>query len=158
VHNYGRFSFTKTLHSEWNSTNVSDGIQIPQVQRLVLEQAEALLKVSDCSFAHWDKFIRNLQPRIGIYQPSRDKEGWLMNGRRVLERIIERIDSLRTTAWQQDSHRQPAILPPTFTLRLWLLSYPCCPPTTASISGKCKVFAEELSDDRQNCCPWHDLP
>lgn len=120
VHNYGGFSLAKTLHSEWNSTNVSDGIQIPQVQRLVLEQAEALLKVSDCYFAHWDKFIRNLQPRIGIHQPSRDKEDWLMNGRRVLERIIERIDSLRTTAWQQDPHRQPAILPLTFNLRLWL--------------------------------------
>jgi hypothetical protein len=145
VYNYGGFSLAKTLRSEWKSTNVSDGIQIPQVQRLVLEQAEALLKMSDCSFTHWDKFIRDLQPRIGIYQPSRDKEGWLMNGRRVLERVIERIDSLRTTAWQQDPHRQPAVLPPTFNLRLWLLSYPCCPSTAASISDKCKVFAEELS-------------
>jgi hypothetical protein len=101
--------------------------------------------MSDCSFIQWDKFIRNLQPRFGIYQPSRDKEGWLANGRWVLERIIERIDSLRTTAWQQDPHRQPAVLPPTFNLRLWLLSYPCCPSTTASVSDKCKMFAEELS-------------
>jgi hypothetical protein len=145
AHNYEGFSLAKTLRSEWNPTNVSDGIQISQAQRLVLEQAEALLKISDCSFTQWDNFIHNLQPRIGIYQSSRDKEGWLANGRRVLERIIERIDTLRTTAWQQDPQRQPAILPPTFNLRLWLLSYPCCPSNTASISDKCKVFAEELS-------------
>jgi hypothetical protein len=145
VHNYGGFSLARTLRSKWNATNVSDGIHIPQVQRLVFEQAEALLKMSDYSFTHWDSFVSNLQPPIGTYQPSRDKEGWLTNGRRVLERIIERIDSLRTTAWQQDPYRQPAVLPSTFNLRLWLLSYPCCPSTTASISDKCKVFAEELS-------------
>ena len=113
VHNYGGFSLVKTLHSEWNSTNVSDGIQIPQVQRLVLEQAEALLKVSDCYFAHWDKFIRNLQPRIGIHQPSRDKEGWLMKGGYLSASL-----SASTLSGQLHGSRTPTDNPPFFLRHL----------------------------------------
>ena len=144
AYRYGGFSLAKTLRSEWKLSEVVNGIQISQVQGLVLEQAAELLKVSDHSFSEWDRFVRDLEPTLVTYHRDKDKEAWLENGRPVLERIISRIESLRTPEWQRDPRREPAVLPPTFRLRLWLLSYPDYPSATAKSSDKCKIFAEEL--------------
>jgi hypothetical protein len=138
------FRLAKTLSRVWMPSSVTNGIQIPQVQRLVLEQAMELLKLSDYSFAEWNNFIRDLEPPLGIYHCDQDRDAWAANGKPVLERIISRIDSLRTTEWQRDTHREPAILPSTFSLRLWLLSYPNSPSATAKNPGKCKLFSQEL--------------
>ena len=43
---------------------------------------------------------------------------------RVLRRLIDRIDSLRTPEWQADPNRQPSKLPDTFSLRLKLIPVP----------------------------------
>lgn len=43
---------------------------------------------------------------------------------RVLRRLIDRIDSLRTPEWQADANRRPSKLPDTFSLRLKLIPVP----------------------------------
>jgi hypothetical protein len=140
----GGFSLAKTLCRVWIPSSVTNGIQIPQVQRLVLEQARELMKLSDYSFTEWNNFIRDLEPPLGIYYCDEDREAWVANGKPVLERIISHIDSLRTPEWQRDPHREPAALPATFSLRLWLLSYPNSPSATAENPGKCRLFSQEL--------------
>ena len=146
AYRHGQFSLAKTLCREWKRSKVLNGIQILQVQRSVLEQAESLLKLSDHSFNEWTTFVRDLEPPLGINHRDEDKEAWVTNAKPVLERIIAGIDSLRTSAWQRDQQREPTVLPPTVPLRLWLLSYPCLPSASATdIDDKCKVFAEELS-------------
>ena len=140
----GGFNPAETLCKEWRPSSVINGIQITQIQRIVLEQAGELLKSSDHSFSKWTKFMRRLEPPLDIRHRVEDKTAWLANGKPVLERIISRIESLRTTEWQRDPQRQPAILPPTFSLRLWLLSYPNYTSVTSDKAGKCTIFAEEL--------------
>jgi hypothetical protein len=144
AYKYGGFRLAKILCREWRLSNVVNGIQVSQVQHLVLEQAAVILKLSHSSFSEWNSFIHDLEPRFGINNRDEDKEAWLANGKPVLKRIISRIESLRTPEWQRDPQRKPAILPPTFTLRLWLLSYPDYPSATAENSDKCRMFAEEL--------------
>lgn len=109
------------LTKPWKSPMVSDGILNPHVQEIVFEQAEAALQLADESFTHWNSFIAALGPRIAQYRSEQDREAWLTNGKPVILHIINRINALRTPAWQRDGNRQPAVLPPTFGLRLWLL-------------------------------------
>ena len=129
------------LAKPWKPSAVSDGIQIQQVQEIVFEQAETLLKLGDVSFKRWDRFMLSLlvlqNPQS---QSDQDRKAWLANAKPVLLRIITRIDALRTPAWQRDRCRQPAVLPPTFGLRLQLLDY----PQPCSSSDDYAVFAQQL--------------
>ena len=149
AYKHGGFSLAKKLCREWTPSDISNGIEIHQVQRAVLEQAQSLLKVSDHSFSEWNTFVRDLEPPLSKNHRTEDKEAWLVNAKPVLQRIIAGIDSLRTPAWQRNPRREPTILPPTFPLRLWLLSYPSLPTSsataTATETDKCKLFADQLS-------------
>lgn len=42
----------------------------------------------------------------------------------LLWHAVSLVKNLRKKAWQRDPQRQPAVLPDTFQLRLWLLPYP----------------------------------
>ncbi|KAL7786724.1 hypothetical protein V8C37DRAFT_412419 [Trichoderma ceciliae] len=42
----------------------------------------------------------------------------------VWERILDRINSIRTPAWQADSNRKPAVLPDTLALKIRMLNLP----------------------------------
>ena len=119
---------------------VLDKDRISQVQDMVLEQADALLQIADESFRHWDGFTATLDPPLAQYQSDQDRNAWLQNGKPILQRILEKIDSLRTPEWQRDRHRQPAVLPDTFRLRLWLLDYPQLNPS----SDACATFAQQI--------------
>ena len=129
------------LTKPWKSSLVSDGIRLSHVQEAVFEQAEALYDIADESFHHWNNFMAPLEPPLAAYyQTNEEREAWVANGKPIVLRIIKRIDDLRTPAWQQDPNRKPAVLPPTFGLRLWLLDYPqlCKSP------GSCATFAQQI--------------
>ena len=119
---------------------IQDKDLISHVQGMVLEQADALLQIADESFRRWDGFIAALDPPLAQYQSDQDRSAWLENGKPILLRILEKIDSLRTREWQRDPHRQPAVLPDTFRLRLWLLDY----PQLYRSSDACATFAQQI--------------
>ena len=128
------------LMKPWKSSVVSDGIQVSHVQEIIFEQAETLLQLGDVSFNRWNRFILSLLPPLSQSRGDQDRKAWLANSKPVLLRIIKRIDTLRTPAWQRDRCRQPATLPPTFGLRLQVLDYPhLCPSSDA-----CAVFSQQL--------------
>ena len=120
---------------------VLDKDLISRVQGMVLEQADALLQIADGSFRRWDSFMATLDPPLAQYQSDQDRSAWSENGKHILLRILEKIDSLRTPEWQRDRHRQPAVLPDTFRLRLWLLDYP---QLYRSSSDACVTFAQQI--------------
>ena len=131
------------LTQQWKSSVVSDGIQISDIQEIVFEQAEALLQLVDESFRHWDHFMRALWPPIVGYRSEQDIKAWLANAKPVILRIIKRIDGLRTPEWQRDHNRRPAVLPPTFGLRLWLLDYPQL-HQSSDVAERRAIFAQQL--------------
>ena len=117
-----------------------DKVRISHVQDMVFEQADAMLQVVDESFGRWDGFKALLEPPLAQYQSNLDRKAWSANGKPVILRIIKRIDALRTSAWQRDRNRRPAILPDTFRLRLWLLDY----PQVSRSSDACTTFAQQV--------------
>ena len=121
-------------------SGVLDKDRISHVQGMILEQAHALLQIADDSFRRWDGFMAALDPSLALYQSDQDRSAWLANGKPTLLRILEKIDSLRTPEWQRDPHRQPAVLPDTFRLRLWLLEY----PQLSRSSDACVPFAQQI--------------
>ena len=131
------------LTAPWKSSVASDGFQISHVQEIVVEQAEALLQLADASFRHWNNFMTALAPPLAQSRSEQDKKAWLANGKPVVLRIIEKIDALRTPAWQRDRHRQPAVLPPTFSFRLWLLDYPQLYQSPHA-AQRCAMFAQQV--------------
>ena len=114
---------------------------ISHVHEMVLEQADAMLQIADESFRCWDGFMATLDPPLAQYQSDEDKSAWLENGKPILLRILEKVDSLRTLEWQRNHHRQPAMLPDTFRFRLWLLGYP---QLYRSSSDACVTFAQQI--------------
>ena len=116
-------------------------ISIFRIQELVLEQADALIRLADDSFHHWNDFIAELEPPLSTYHSDQTRKAWSENVKPVILRIIEKIDTLRTPAWQRDPNRQPAVLPPTFGLRLWLLDYP---QLSHQSPDACDKFAQQL--------------
>ena len=128
------------LTKTWGPSKVSNGIQVSHLQNIVFEQANAVLQVSDESFRHWKNLIAALEPPVAQYRSDQDSEAWSAYGKPVVLRIINRVDALRTPAWQQDPNRQPAVLPPTFRLRLWVLDY----PQLNQSSDDCAIFVQQV--------------
>ena len=131
------------LTKQWKPSVVSDGIQISHVQDTTFELADALLQLPDESFKHWNKFMAALWPPVSQHLNEKDRKAWMANGKPVILRIIERIETLRTPAWQRNRNRQPAMLPPTFGLRLWLLDYPQLNGSSEA-AEKCALFAQQI--------------
>ncbi|ERF73334.1 hypothetical protein EPUS_08276 [Endocarpon pusillum Z07020] len=145
----GRFNLSRQLLS-WAKSEVEDGINLLQIQHILLDQAKALLFLSDDTFEYWNRFMEDFEPRNGSYIANEDMVAWARNTRPVIENVISFVQSLRTPSWQQNPDRQPSVLPPIFHLRLWLLPYPNMTYTLTSTTGPasaqaCRMFAEELA-------------
>ncbi|PNP50295.1 hypothetical protein THARTR1_09003 [Trichoderma harzianum] len=68
----------------------------------------------------------------------------------VWGRILERIDSLRTPAWQADQNRKPAVLPDTLSLKIKMLNPSLSAPEPdkiQEIATRCATRAVELLND-----------
>ncbi|KAM3415034.1 hypothetical protein BST61_g10169 [Cercospora zeina] len=107
------------LHTEWKQ--LANGPSIPQIQNIVLQQAELILHKAGPSFTHWDIFVKNFSPPSWQIKTSPAWILWYRNVRPVVEEIYNRINALRTEEWQRNPHRIPGVLPDPFRLRLWLL-------------------------------------
>ncbi|KAL6792348.1 hypothetical protein GGI42DRAFT_335451 [Trichoderma sp. SZMC 28013] len=68
----------------------------------------------------------------------------------VWGRVLERIDSLRTPAWQADQNRKPAVLPDTLSLKIKMLTLPLSasqPDKIQEVAARCAKRAVELLND-----------
>jgi hypothetical protein len=75
------------------------------------------------------------------------KPWWPVIGKSIVSNMIAHVDSIRTSEWQRDPNRKPAVLPDTFPWRLLLLDYPW-PSKSADEEEKerkCKVFAQQIA-------------
>ncbi|KAK1243173.1 hypothetical protein MKX07_003801 [Trichoderma sp. CBMAI-0711] len=80
-----------------------------------------------------------------------DRDSW------VWGRIVERINELRTPAWQADPNRKPAVLPDTLGLKIRMLDLPKTRPSTPDkvkeVAARCakgvvKLLEEIVADQR----------
>ncbi|MCJ1374151.1 hypothetical protein MMC20_005383 [Loxospora ochrophaea] len=118
-------------------------IELQDLQSLILEQISTLIyHCSDVDFACWYSFIAALEPVLALHEGEQE---WLRGVRPVFERIVQLVDDLRTESWRNDPNRQPPILPLTFGIKLWLLSYPQFHSTGRQRSDARTTFAKQLA-------------
>lgn len=141
----GSFHVVNLLKTPQNFTTSS---AINMLKDFVFQVAQILLDHNDDTFGQWNAFIDAFEPKLRMTATGSGHEqrietqleiksspeterntkvqrAWTENCRPVLIRIIDRIEQLRTPEWQRNPHRVPAVLPPTFAMRLWLLPQPC---------------------------------
>ena len=126
------------------TSDVPAGITHEQVLELVLKQAEVLVMKADDAFAEQHLLFTQFRPPF-----RRKKEVWQLwqrYGRRLVERIVAKIEGLRTAQWQCDKNRKPPVLQDTYELRLRLLTYPSLPWLPGHVD-KLEVFATELQTE-----------
>jgi len=97
----------------------ANGITTASIQTFILHVAEVLMQHFDNTFEAWDILIRQFAPPVTGSLEVR--EAWLTYVRPMLEKIVDRVNALRSTDWLNDPSRQPAVLPSTFLQHLWLL-------------------------------------
>lgn len=99
----------------------TSAITTERCQTIVLSHLKVLLKSYDKRIVVWNRAIDHLQ-----LSTSASKElnaSWTKYIVPLLESIIEAIDTKRSDpAWAQNRNRQPAILPHTSRIKLWLLT------------------------------------
>lgn len=72
---------------------------------------------------------------------------WELCLRPILEKVIAKVDSRRTTAWQRDPERKPRLLPDMFLYRLELLPYPQVGESSLTPDeklNKCQTFSRAV--------------
>lgn len=94
----------------------------PLIQDLVFRQLEFTITDYDTHSPQYEHIIRQLAHPL--HKTREWEETWTANVRPLIAHVVEKVESLRTPAWQRQSHRVPATLPETFHLRLWLLTWP----------------------------------
>ncbi|KAM0723538.1 hypothetical protein Q7P37_000525 [Cladosporium fusiforme] len=120
---------------------------IPLVAAAHLQRHEqriigALLGNYPSSASEWDRFIETYTPPL-LSESEKVKFQWCEYARPVLRYALEKLESLRTEAWQNDQQRHPSVLPDTFELHLWLLTYPNLPLLPAH-GERLERFATEV--------------
>lgn len=97
-------------------------LDVDSIQRILLEQADAVLYNSDDEFTHWESFIAGLDP--SQTRGFAKVRYWTTRELRTIARLESRILELRTDEWQDSPSRDPKFLPSTFKLRLWQIAQP----------------------------------
>lgn len=96
-----------------------------QLQAHERQMIDIRLAQFDQNSERWDVLASSYDP------PLRKNESvqlaWYNYCRPLVEYMVERIDAIRTPAWQQNPQRQPTRLPDAFPSNLWLLTYPSRP-------------------------------
>ncbi|GAK67999.1 uncharacterized protein PAN0_031c6229 [Moesziomyces antarcticus] len=123
---------------------------IDAASRAVLEAMEIVLEVKRVDLAALRYLLQALAPpprksaRIAVAQ----MRAWTRCVRPILAEMVERIDALRTPAWQRNPERRPARLPSTLEYRLWLLPYPSCDEAEGAtkLAQQCREFGQALGE------------
>lgn len=142
------FSLAKKLCGIWPESQIPNGITVTQIQDAVKEQAEALLRMGDPTFRHWNKMLSIFRNVYYLRNPE-SVATWRNHGRPVIQHLIDRVNELRTPAWQRDPYRSPAYLPDMFEQQLWMLDHPRFPPVEnddAQQRAKCDLFAVQVRE------------
>ncbi|KAF2807414.1 uncharacterized protein BDZ99DRAFT_392609 [Mytilinidion resinicola] len=141
-----RVNLCSLLKRPWQASEVPDGIEFADVERVVLEQAKAVLQCPEPNFGLWKQFrMKVLDPDLRplTADNAAGKQAWVENIKPLVEQLVEYIDGLRTEAWQRDPRRVPAYLPSTLELRVLLLPYPSLPSSQGE-AERCRVFADSV--------------
>ncbi|PPJ60401.1 hypothetical protein CBER1_08005 [Cercospora berteroae] len=107
------------LHTEWKQK--PGGPSISQIQNIVLQQAELLLRKAGPDFKDWNIFIDHFKSPSWVMKTRPAWKLYYQNERPLVEEIYNRIEAMRTDEWQRNPDRVPAVLPDTFNLQMWLL-------------------------------------
>ncbi|EHK47245.1 hypothetical protein TRIATDRAFT_282697 [Trichoderma atroviride IMI 206040] len=80
-----------------------------------------------------------------------DKLSWMGPESPVWRRLVDRINSLRTPAWQADPNRKPKVLPDTLPLKMKMLNLPkqklTNPDEAKTVMSRCVNGVIELLDE-----------
>ena len=117
------------------------GVTYDQVQAHVLEIADLLIMQSDGTLAKWESFQQELEPHIRAKEDIQRR--WYKCCRPIVEKLVQNIDGLRTEQWQLSPDRNPSVLPSTYQMRLWLMTYPTMPWLPGHVEKR-KVFISEV--------------
>ena len=121
----------------------SNGITLATVQAFAFEEAKALLAKPSLTLDAWYNFIEHLTYKQSAWA---NKQRWTKQARPVLEKIISHIEAIRTSQWQQDTRRQPPVLPSTYSLHLSFLVLPSIASERGSAQERYDQFVQQLRD------------
>lgn len=97
----------------------TQAITIERCQTIVLSHLKALLRSYDKRIVVWSRAIDHLQ--LSTSASKQSNANWIKYIVPLLELVVEAIDTKRSDpAWARDRNRQPAILPHTSRIKLWL--------------------------------------
>lgn len=133
--------FLSLLRLTWE-TKVPNGIDYQSVVNASVTQITAVIQRADDSLHEQKEILNFLEPPF--HSKQRLWEHWRSGRRQLVETFISKIDSMRTQAWQRDPRRIPAVLPDTYPMKLWLLSYPPTDTDASFAAKEMDVFANEL--------------
>lgn len=109
--------------TDWPSEDREGLIRLEDVWTHERKMIDTLLSVYDRYPGMYDDYFKR-----HCQNPQRSTKEhlkrWQWNNMPMIEYTIERVNSMRTPEWQSNPDRQPAILPGTFPMRLWLLHHP----------------------------------
>ncbi|KAF3275914.1 hypothetical protein TWF970_006525 [Orbilia oligospora] len=114
-----------------------------KVSTVVREEYLKLYKVTfwkeakELDFGSSDSLLKNLEPK-------RLDKVWLKYLQPILQDILNFNNSLRTAEWEQNSDRNPQILPDVFRAQLWLLKIPSVHRNDQGQETRSQIFTEEI--------------
>lgn len=92
----------------------------------------------------------DLAPRLDAHHTDADRAVWLAYAKFVIEWTIQHLESSRHSPTQQtDWVPNPAFLPPTYELKLWLLEYPQL-KLRANPEQDRQIFADQLVSEMRS--------
>lgn len=134
-------SIVNLLIGTWSTELPNEGLSHEHVQTMILAASESL--ILQCS-QPLDTLSPYLAPLMRLdWGNAHQVSVWKDYARPVVNSAIRRVKDLRTMQWQVDAGRAPRFLPDTFSMELWLLSYP--DRMANSDNSRHEVFAAELS-------------
>lgn len=138
-----RALLTARLASEEHA--VSHGlITISQLQAHEYRVLDLLLRNYSSDMEAWDNMLDSYKPQLDKGRAYKEEEvRWGEYCRPVIQHAISIVETARTPEWERDRYRDPSILPNTFKLRLWLLSYPNLYPEPER-AGRIETFMKEI--------------
>ncbi|ORY12997.1 hypothetical protein BCR34DRAFT_481788 [Clohesyomyces aquaticus] len=144
-------SLTSLLERDLNPPTLSteNGITIAKIQQYILSLFSALMSSAKeiPDYPSVQLLTRLLEPPLNNFGYNDNPLAlWMTQSRPVVEAMVTHIEGMRTKEWQRNPNRVPAVLPDTYSTRLWLLNYPSLPsPEPVEQEEKCKNFAEQVS-------------
>ncbi|KAF3182840.1 hypothetical protein TWF225_003168 [Orbilia oligospora] len=107
-------------------------------------------EAKELDFDTSDSLLKNLEPKI------LDKV-WLKYFQPILQDTLSFVNSLRTAEWEQNSDRNPQILPDIFRAQLWLLNIPSVHRNDQDQETRCRIFTEEVLKVLDDIRTSHDF-